>query len=199
MTPYPLAWPDTLPRTDPSRREVGRFKATLSTALANAKQSLTLFGKDSSRPVADVVFSSNVGGLDQSAVPKDPGVALWFRWDDQQRCIAVDRYTTPAANLQAIHHILEADRTKLRHGSLEIVRASYKGFVALPAPGKRHWREVLGFVTTNLAVIRHGDIEARYRALARERHPDAGGSREAWDELERAKAEALQAVAERAL
>ena len=49
-------------------------------------------------------------------------------------CIPVDRYNSVEANLQAIHHIIEARRVELRHGTLALVRASFTGFKALPAP-----------------------------------------------------------------
>jgi hypothetical protein len=57
--------------------------------------------------------------------PADPGVAVWFTWDGMQVCIAVDRYQKVASNLQAIHHIIEARRVELRHGTLALVRASF--------------------------------------------------------------------------
>ncbi|MEJ0093295.1 MAG: J domain-containing protein [Methylocella sp.] len=140
-TAFPLSWPDGFPRT--IRRETGQFKTTLAGALENVETSLTAFGKSSGKPVANIILSSNVSlGREK---PDDPGVAVWFTWENTQICIPVDRYSTPAANLQAIHHVIEARRTELRHGTLAVVRATMKGFIALPAPGgKRPWWEVLG-------------------------------------------------------
>ncbi len=187
---WPLSWPEGFPRA--KSREPGRFKTQLPTALKNAQDSLRLFGTDSRMPVTNVILSSNVT-LGQNK-PSDPGVAAWFLWDGEQRCIPVDRYQTVEANLQAIHHVLEARRVELRHGTLALVRASFKGFsLALPAPGaKRHWREVLELGTG--AVIA-SDIESSYRALAVKRHPDRPtGSHEAMAELNRARDEALKEV-----
>lgn len=198
MKPYPLQWPEELPRHK-GMREKSPFRTGLNPALNNARKSLVAFGRDTGIQVKpeSVVFSSNVGGLGDNR-PSDPGIALWFEWDGATRCIAVDRYSTPEANLQAIHHIIEADRTKLRHGSLAIVRAAYKGFIALPSPGarKRPWREVLGINGFRPASdITKGDIEASYRKLAKERHPDAaGGSTEAMAELNLAREEALREI-----
>lgn len=189
-TPFPLAWPEALPRHK-GARETGQFRSTLSAALENARKSLVAFGRDSGMPIkeSDIVFSSNIGGLAVKA-PTDPGIALWFKWDGAQRCIAVDRYAKPEANLQAIHHILEADRTKLRHGSLEIVRASFKGFIALPAPGgngKRSWRDVMGL---HFDGVTPGDIGTVYRGLAKERAADEA----ALKELNVARDEALAEI-----
>ncbi|UYZ08604.1 J domain-containing protein [Agrobacterium salinitolerans] len=194
MKPYPLQWPDELPRHK-GAREKSPFRTGLNAALDNARKSLVAFGRDTGIQVKpeSIVFSSNVGGLGDPR-PSDPGIALWFEWDGATRCIAVDRYWTPEANLQAIHHIIEADRTKLRHGSLAIVRAAYKGFIALPTPGgrKRPWREVFGvnpdFFTTSTETI-----NGLYRDLAKKAHPDApSGSTDAMTELNVAKAEALE-------
>jgi hypothetical protein len=72
---------------------------------------------DSGEPVSDIVITSNVTlGVDN---PPDPGVAVWFAWDGMTVCIPVDRYSSTAANLQAIHHVLEARRVELRHGSCD--------------------------------------------------------------------------------
>jgi hypothetical protein len=186
---YPLSWPEGFPRA--KVRDAGRFKTSLAGALKNATDSLRLFGSDSGRAVTNVVLSSNVT-LGQQR-PADPGVAAWFLWDGEQRCIPVDRYTTVEANLQAIHHILEARRVELRHGTLALVRATFKGFTpALPPPGvrKRPWREVLGFSPDH----RPGpqEIAERYRRVARDKHPDAGGSETAMSELNVARDEALK-------
>lgn len=181
---YPLCWPDNFPRT--ARREPGQFKTSLAGALKNVEMSLARFGKDSGKPVTNIVLSSNctLG----RARPEDPGVAVWFVWEGRQVCIPVDRYTTPEANLQAIHHVLEARRTELRHGTLAIVRATMTGFIALAAPGTAPWWQVLG-VTKDAAIA---EIDSAYRRLAKERHPDRGGSDTMMAELNRAHADAMK-------
>jgi hypothetical protein len=178
VSAFPLAWPEGLARTE--RPVTSQFRTSLAGALKNVRTSIEAFGRDSGKPVADIILSSNCTlGVDR---PVDPGVAAWFTWDGAQRCIAVDRYPKPEDNLQAIHHILEARRTEMRHGGLHIVRQTFKGFTALPAPnaGNRPpWREVLGL---NGNPSRE-QIEAAYREKAKTAHPDRGGSREAWDRL----------------
>jgi hypothetical protein len=186
---YPLTWPDGMPRTE--RREYSRFKTSLAAALKNVQGSLKLFGADSGKPVADIVLSSNVAGL-SSRAPADPGVAAWFTWDGAQRCIAVDRYPKVEDNLQAIYHVIEARRTEMRHGGLHIVRQTFKGFVALPAPdGQKTWREVFGFGDSLVAM---GDVETRFKTLSATAHPDRGGSNQKMADLNRARAEAKAAL-----
>ena len=159
------------------------------------RTSLLAFGRDSGRTVEDIVLSSNVAiGIDK---PSDPGVAAWFRWDGDTRCIAVDRYATTAANLQAIHHVIEARRTELRHGTLAMIRASFEGLKALPAPAGApagDWRQVLAIAPG--AQPTREDVEHAYRRLARDRHPDRpGGSEAAMAALNAARDQALRAIA----
>lgn len=185
---YPLSWPDGLPRTE--RKATSQFKTGLSAALKNVRGALEAFGRDSSKSVSDIIISSNVT-LGQER-PTDTGVAVWFTWDGAQRCIAVDRYPKVEDNLQAIYHVLEARRTEMRHGGLHIVRQTFKGFTALPAPpGQRPWREVLGLDGQQVAIR---DVDARYRQLAADAHPDKGGSTERMAELNRARTEAKAAL-----
>ncbi len=118
--------------------------------------------------------------------PTDPGIAIWFSWDGAQMCIAVDRYATPAANLQAIYHVIKARRVELRHGTLSLVRATFQGFKALPPPP--HWADIL-------QVTREASVEAiksGYQRLAKDRHPDRGGSEGAMAELNAARDRGLK-------
>ncbi|MDQ0510949.1 J domain-containing protein [Ancylobacter amanitiformis] len=190
---FPLTWPEGWPRVAVEKREAGQFRTSLAGALDNVEGSLRAFGRDSGKPVSGIVLSSNItlGKMK----PDDPGVAAWFLWDGEQRCIPVDRYKTVEANLQAIHHVLEARRTELRHGTLALVRATFRGFTPLlPPPGaKRPWREVMERAPGER--VTHDIIEACYRRLASIRHPDKpGGSHDAMAELNRARDEALKEI-----
>lgn len=190
VQPYPLQWPDTMPRYK-SARQPGQFKTSLSGAMKNVSDSLRRFAVDSGKPLGNVVISSNVTlGVSN---PPDPGVSVWFTWDGMSVCIPVDRYSKVEANLQAIHHIIEARRTELRHGTLALVRATFQGFTALPAPAsKRPWREVLNLIGEKNPT--REQVDHHYRTKAKTAHPDVGGSAEAMAELNRARDEALREV-----
>ncbi|MES5483600.1 J domain-containing protein [Bradyrhizobium sp. INPA03-11B] len=195
VTAFPLCWPQGFPRWR-SGRSSGAFKTNFDTALRNVRKSLELFAKDSNRKIERPVLSSNIDfnplTVNSGNRPADPGVAVWFSWDGLQVCIPVDRYDTPAANLQAIHHIIEARRVELRHGTLALVRATFTGFQALPAPKGKHWRDVLEL--TDVAVVSRSHIETAHRALSIQHHPDKGGSTEAMAELNNARDTALREV-----
>lgn len=191
---YPLTWPGHIERA--RTRESGRFKTSIAGAIRNVEDSIRRFGSDSGRDVKGVVISSNYSLGDRK--PRDPGVAVWFVWDGTQVCIPVDRYTTIEANLQAIHHVVEARRVELRHGTLALVKASFAGFAALPPPPgsqpKRSWWTVMDFSADSKPT--RGDIDSRYKALAKQRHSDMpGGSDVAMAELNGAYAEAKREVA----
>lgn len=177
ISAYPLSWPQSFPRS--KERADGQFKTSLAGALQNVEKSLAAFSRDSEKAIDALVISSNVTLGAQR--PADPGVAVWFTWDGLQVCIPVDRYAKVESNLQAIHHVIEARRTELRHGGLAIVRATFTGFKALPAPaGSKPWREVLGLPNGK------GLETARtlYRTLSSRWHPDKpGGSHTKMAEL----------------
>lgn len=181
-TAYPLSWPAGFPRA--KHREAGQFRTSYESALENVANSLRRFGIDSGKTITDPIMSSNINLLDKA--PADAGVAVWFSWDGMQICIPVDRYLSPAANLQAIHHILEARRTELRHGTLNLVRATFQGFRALPPPP--HWSEILGIPRS----ASRAEIETAFKRLAGEHHPDRGGSHERMSEINTARARALE-------
>lgn len=182
-TAYPLTWPPEFPRA--KARENGKFKATLAAALKNVQESLRLFAGDSHRKLENLIISSNVT-LGQNR-PSDPGVAVWFTWDGLGVCIAVDRYHSVEANLQAIHHIIEARRVELRHGTLALVRATFTGFRSLPAPSADAWWDVLEVRRDASRAV----IDANYRRLRSQHHPDKGGDPSKFNRIQRAYEDAV--------
>lgn len=180
---YPLTWPESWPRT-PSRSK-SQFKTSLEGAIRNVEDSVKRFGSDSGKKIENMLVSSNYQLMSRN--PTDPGVAVYFTWDGLSTCIAVDRYQKIEENLQAIHHCIEAERTKLRHGGLNLVRAAFRGYAALPPPSSRRawWDVIQCRQDTPLAVI-----ESQYKRLAHDFHPDKGGSAAKMAELNAAIAQA---------
>lgn len=185
---YPLAWPVGWKRTEAGRRRASTYKVTLPQARDEALHSLRLMGV----PERDVVLSSNAGGL-STREPADPGVAVyWTSRSGQHRVIACDKWRTVRENLRAIGLALEALRTLERTGSSEILDRAFTGFAALPAAGETGseagFRQVLGLRGS----FSQDNVEAAYRELAREAHPDRGGEHDAMVRLNRARADALK-------
>lgn len=179
---YPLMWPANWPKT--TRPQKSQFKTSLSGALKNVKNSLQLLAADSGKKVENLTISSNVT-LDEQT-PRGAGVAVYFTWDGISTCIPVDRYIKVQDNLQAIHHCIEADRTKLRHGGIHQIRATYRGYASLPAPESQPslWWHVLDIDRD----ARGGLVEKQYKKLRSLHHEDHGGDRIKYDAVQKAYA-----------
>jgi hypothetical protein len=136
----------------------------------------------------EVIISTNVrlrlDGLPRSgeAEPKDHGAAVYWREQGKpMRCMAVDRYLTVADNLAAIAATLEAMRAIERHGGAQILDRAFTGFAALPEKASQPWRDVLGLHGNGF--ISAEVVEARFRELAMQHHPDKGGDAEKFRQL----------------
>lgn len=172
---YPLQWPGGWPRTETARREQAQFRTTLPAALANLKKQIGMMGGKA------VVLSSNVT-LGQER-PADCGVVAYFVWNGKPLAVPCDRWLKVEHNIQAIALTIEAMRGMERWGAKHMIEAMFTGFKALPSgPSQRHWTEVLG-VSPGESIE---NISTAYRALAKKCHPDVGGDRQLWDELEAA-------------
>ena len=163
---YPLYWPEGWPRTKYptwSKFKPGGF----ATECQKVYDELDRLG------ASHAIVSSNIelrnDGLPYSnrRTPTDAGVAVYFTLDGRPQCIPCDRWGAVEENARAIWKSIEALRGLERWGAKSFVDAAFRGFEALPAPGVKHWRHVLGS-----AVVTLDDAETRYRKLARERHPD---------------------------
>lgn len=173
---YPLQWPTGRNRN--ADRQVARFKSgggwqrnthSVHECVYEITHALQLMG------ATDVVISTNLAlrndGNPRSAqaAPKDPGVAVYFKYNRKPVCLACDQWTKVEDNLWAVALTLEAMRGIDRWGAAEL-EATFTGYAALPAP--EQWWQVLG-------VPQNADadtIQTAYRALAKEHHPDRGGS-----------------------
>jgi hypothetical protein len=186
---FPLVWPDGWPRT--TARKAAAFKTygsriEFSSAERRARHELRLMGYDDHRESVEVILSSNVL---RAREPADPGAALYFQKPGTpMRVIAIDLYLRAADNVAAIAATLEALRAIERHGGGQILERAFTGFDALPPPGARPWRQVMGFARD--ARVSLADIESTFRALARRHHPDNGGDAGMMQELNQARDDA---------
>lgn len=180
---YPLKWPAGWPR---SRPRPSRFQVTFGTARDGLLAQIKMLGG------FNVALSSNVSlrldGLPYAnqAQPEDRGVAVYFTWKRRSMVFACDRWNRVEDNIRAIEKTIEAIRGIERWGASEMMERAFSAFEALPAP--RSCWNVLGLRRGASAA----DINAAYRAKARDAHPDSGGTDAAMAELNRARAEALR-------
>lgn len=193
---YPLAWPQGWPRTPAAKREESKYRFkrssgqfwTISDALAKLDDELVRLG------ATHMVLSSNYRRrLDGSPIlnqgaPTDPGIAVYFRLKGLPKVMACDMHARAEENIRSVTLAVEAMRTLERHGGGVMMERAFEGFAALPSPNSAPWWQVLQVQ----ASATKAEIEAAFRRLARERHPDHGGSDAMMAELNRARDQALQ-------
>jgi hypothetical protein len=125
--------------------------------------------------------------------PLDPGAAVYWKDGQQERCMAIDRYTSVADNLAAIAATIEAMRAIERHGGAEILNRAFTGFSALPPKPEQSWRYYLGFGEDQRVTV--DQVDAAFRELAKTRHPDKGGDPEAFKDISGAREAAKRELA----
>ena len=202
---YPLAWPDGWPRvkyrkeakfgTKASANEQGwrpTVDITMADAMKRVKVELERLGVNvADDSIVSTNLKLNLSGLPRGdqGEPGDPGVAVYFqKKNGPMRVIAIDAYFRVRDNLAAIAATLEAMRAIERHGGAQILERAFTGFAALTAPGKNWW-DVLEVKPDATRLV----IEANFRRLAHDRHPDRGGDHDKMAELNEARDAALRA------
>lgn len=196
---YPLRWPPQRPRR--THRKHGRFGthersfAALSVAEATRRLQSELDLIRARFTVLSTNIELRLDGLPRSGQrePADPGVAVYFHVGDKSICLPCDTYDRVADNIAAVAAHIRATRAIARHG-VATVGEMFAGFLALPSPDQsRTWREVLEL--HRAPQVTRQMIEDAYRRLARERHPDHGGSDSMMAELNHARAAARMDLA----
>lgn len=191
---HPLHWPLGQKRTPAHARKSayfgGRVNAcTVASQLRELERELHLLRV----PKSGWLLSSNLR-MRQDGLPysqqvrvEDPGIAVYFQLRGKPHCLACDRWSFPEHNLRAIVLHIAALRGQDRWG-VGTLEQAFAGYAALPpaagARPKREWCAVLG-------VERHAktdaaSVKARYRALVKQHHPDAGGDVAAFKEVQAA-------------
>lgn len=192
----PLTWPEGWKRNSVkkssqfrTKKDVGygHNKITISKSVNFVLNELQRMGI----PDWNIIISTNLilrnDGLPRSSqrAPEDVGAAVWWKDDDIQRVIALDKYDRIADNIYAIGKTIEALRGIERWGGGEILDRTFTGFASLPNPDHviaRSWRDVLEYYDgNNLAHANERYLIARMYA-----HPDKGGTSELFHEVEKA-------------
>jgi hypothetical protein len=208
---YPLAWPLGWKRTAPGLRKramFGKVRTERSTTNPNytwqRREALTvgdglerLTGELRRLGAQRVVISSNLrlrnDGLPMASQAKqleDPGVAVYFTLRGKPTVLACDRWSSAADNLAAIAGHIEAVRASDRYG-VGTLEQAFAGYKALPADSAADWKVAL-FGANVPPRITADDVDSAYKQLAREYHPDLGGSDDKMAWLNRARDYALQ-------
>lgn len=147
---------------------------------------------------SSIVISSGVplrydglpDGNKKSSV-SDPGVAVYFIYQNEQVVFACDKWNSVDDNLQAIRKAIEAFRGLERWGVSDLIKRSFHGMSALPeSTSGNNWWQILGVQKT----ASKDEIKAAYRNLSTICHPDSGGSNEKFLSLTQAYQQGLKQV-----
>lgn len=197
-TNYPLSWPASWPRT--SVRESSRFGSyrrarpadSVHQSVEELLRQFELMGVED----WNVIISSNIpqrrDGLPRSdREPVDPAVAVYFRFHEEPRVMACDKWDRASHNIWAIVKHVEALRGIDRWGVGSLEQA-FAGYTALPeSAGGKGWWEILGVD----AHATPDEIDRAFKIRAVECHPDTGGNHDDMAELTQARTRALAANA----
>lgn len=167
---FPLAWPMQWKRTPVHQRQSAIFRTGFGKARDMLVNEVRKLGG------RNLVISSNNNlrkdGLPYAnqREPEDVGVAVYFDLFGKQQCVPCDKWTKVTDNLYAIALCIEALRGLERWGAKDMVQASFTGFAALPDYTSANYIDYFE------GVIDLEHLRERYKNLAKELHPDAGGN-----------------------
>jgi hypothetical protein len=136
----------------------------------------------------------NDGWPRSSARPTHPAVVLTFRTKRGIVSMPCDTYKNMEDNIYAIAKSLEALRSVDRYGVTQNGE-QYRGWTALPEAGKSDSTRKAAVtlacyapaLTADQIQADRGAMQEAYRMAAKKAHPDVGGARQAWDEIQQAK------------
>lgn len=192
---YPLEWPEGWPRTKPEKQlSDNRFNTTFERARLELVAEMRRLG------ARNLVISSWLplrgDGYPRADAARrrieDPGVAIYFELRGRKMSMAQDAFWSVQGNLRSLGLAVAGLRQMERHGGAHMMERAFEGFAALPPPvRKKNWKEVM-FGNANV-VVTMDIVDTIFISLAKKRHPDAGGTTEAFQDLneayEAAKAE----------
>lgn len=194
-----IHWPDAYDRTPAEDRESypGDLEPTRKESFQSIVDEIERWGGlDVRITTASQHYVDRPNVPHQHDKPDDVGVAAYYLQEGETaedwHAIACDRWTTQRENARAI--ALWARRMRLAERCGVTTAQSTHAASALPSGDEeaivtsRPPHEVLGVAPDAPEAV----VKGAYRELLKERHPDHGGSREAFDELQNAKESMLE-------
>ncbi len=193
MEAYPLQWPLGYKRTSPHHRVRSKFIITADKAQRFLRDEVKrLCGKynDPKLTVSTNIPVRQDGGLYSAYMDRkldDPGVAIYFKYKGKDISMCCDQYVTVWENVYALAKGIDALRSMERWGVSDFLDRAFTGFQALPESNHHtkkieNWWEVLGVSE----FAKKDEIRKAFIEKAKKAHPDAGGTTEEFQELQKA-------------
>jgi hypothetical protein len=188
---YPLHYPTGWSRT--KFRQRSQFDPKGNRTFAQARDELLRQLK--LLRASKVILSTNIplrqDGLPYAKFrqPDDPGVAVYFNLNNKPRVLACDAWDKVIDNIWAIAKDIDAQRGRLRWKVIT-VEQMFPVYELPDADRSKPWWEVLG-------ISRHAnwsDVKEAYRDKAKKHHPDVGGDRQQWDQIQAAYDQAFRGL-----
>ncbi|WP_435099521.1 J domain-containing protein [Halarchaeum sp. P4] len=188
-----LDWPTGFERTAPAERERNRsFEATLAQTTSDLQTEMDRLDPDDWRASIGNQHTKSNGLPLHNANPDDPGFVLRWTDDGEDFAVACDASPRLRDNVRTVY--LWVHETRMR-GNRPVVTGDTQFAAARLPPGdestadgrvvahSRPPHEVLEVAPDAPDAV----VKAAYHSLAKERHPDSGGSEDAMAELNAAK------------
>lgn len=199
----PLEWPEEYDRTREFKREEwpGRLDGKTD---GEIRDDLIHEAELTGDPEKALVISTNLETYEKNgrqvpyanqSEPDDPGVAVYLHIEGTPRAFACDRYEKVHGNMRAITITLRDMRHIEKRGVNEGERI-YQGFPQLPAKGETDgpaWWDLLDVDPDSCTME---EVRKAYQEKAKEVHPDRGGSKEEFNQLQTAYEQANTYIAD---
>lgn len=185
---FPLQWPVGYKRSITHTNS--KFSQTVDKAQQFLRNELYRMG------CKNIIVSTNVpirkdGYLYSDmmgAIIPDLGVAVYFKYNNKEVVMCCDKYYRVWENIFALGKGVEALRGMDRWGVSEFIDRAFAGFKALPETVEQNWWQVLGISPDSDPET----IKQAYRNMSKVHHPDAGGSAEMFDRVNKAYQQAFK-------
>ena len=191
---YPLQWPEGYKRTQSYIRVNSPFKQSMDAAQQYLRLEVKRLGG------TNLVVSTNLplrqdGQLYADYMRRkidDPGVAIYFKRRGKYISLCCDNYKTVWENIYALGKGVEALRGLERWGISEFLDRAFTGFTALPDSKPIIAVDIWHVLGLNLKPGTVDEVHSAYRSKAKLCHPDAGGTTQAFQQLQECYQKALK-------
>lgn len=180
--PYPLAWPETCPRTANPKPGSGVGPRAAFNRLFS--QLLRHTHPKRFRITSNLQVDSEGAPLEYQAAPTDPGVCVYFA---SGIAFPFDVYSTAPMNLWGLADFLTAFEKAIKAAPPSYLEKLQSGFL-VPAKAPT-WVGVL-FGRGARVPADPEAVERQFKILSKELHPDRGGSPERYRQIVLARAAA---------